>query len=163
MGAMNLYLPGVSTVSELKQSLPRTPVARSPCQCLSPDRSHSRNTPGRAEQRFWQRPRQFSAFPSLFPLALAFLMPGTNPRGNQAALQLSSGTEDSKGHLTGGRARIHLFREGNEVDPEGLERFQGTKQMRRRPGEAVKLPNRDGVETSPVGIRLPPLGQAFDV
>jgi hypothetical protein len=88
------------------------------------------------------------------PLAFGPRIPdaGTNPLGNQAALQFGHGTEDSENHLAGGRAGIHLLREGNEVNPEGLERFQGAEQVRHRPGEAVELPNRHGIETSAVGI-----------
>ncbi|MGA2076751.1 MAG: hypothetical protein ABSH52_24960, partial [Terriglobia bacterium] len=40
----------------------------------------------------------------------------------------------------------------NEVDPEGLEGFQGAEQVRHRPGEAIELPNNDGVETPAVCI-----------
>lgn len=53
----------------------RRPAVRSPCQCLSPGRSCSRNTAGRAGRRFWQHPRGPVAVLSLRPFALAFRRP----------------------------------------------------------------------------------------
>ena len=60
-------------------------------------------------------------------------------------------------HLAGGRAGVHLLREGNEVNPEGLEGFEGAEQVRHRPGEAVELPNNDGIESPAVGIGHEPV------
>ena len=46
---------------------------------------------------------------------------------NQAALQFSDGTQDRKHHLPGRRARVHLFRERNELDALGLEGFESSQ------------------------------------
>ena len=40
--------------------------------------------------------------------------------GNQAALKFGDGAKHSENHLAGGRAGVHLLRQGNEVNPEGL-------------------------------------------
>jgi hypothetical protein len=44
--------------------------------------------------------------------------------GNPAALKLRPTAKPRENHLAGKRAGVHFFREGNEINPEGLERFQ---------------------------------------
>jgi hypothetical protein len=40
---------------------------------------------------------------------------------NQAAFEFRDSAKHGEDHLASGCAGIHLLREGNEVDPEGLE------------------------------------------
>ena len=82
---------------------------------------------------------------------------GTDSLGDQAALQFGHGTEDRKDHLARGRAGVHLLRQGNEVNPEGLEGFEGAELVRNRPGEAVELPNNDRIESPAVRISHKPV------
>lgn len=67
--------------------------------------------------------------PSFLPLARAFLIPALT-RCSQTVLKLRDGAEDGKHHFAGGRAGVHLLRQGNEVNAEGLERSERTKQVR---------------------------------
>ena len=93
------------------------------------------------------------------PLAFGPRIPdaGTNPLGNQAAFEFRDSAKHRENHLAGGRAGVHLLREGNEVDPEGLEGFERAEQVRHRAGEAVELPNNDCIESPAVRISHEPV------
>jgi hypothetical protein len=65
------------------------------------------------------------------PLAFGPRIPNAcaDTLGNQAALKLGDSAKHSENHLAGGRAGVYLLREGNEVDPEGLEGFERAEQV----------------------------------
>src|SRR5882724_4336953 len=71
---------------------------------------------------------------------------------DQRPLQLRDCTQDGKHHLAGRRARVHLLRERNELNPESTDVLERTKQVTHRSGEAVKLPRHDAIKTAPVSI-----------
>jgi hypothetical protein len=83
-----------------------------------------------------------------FALRACVAQTGPDTLGNQAALQLSHSTQDRKDHFAGGRAGIDVLREGDEVDSQGPELFEGPKQVRGRAGETVEAPYRYNIEAA---------------
>jgi hypothetical protein len=62
------------------------------------------------------------------------------PLRNQALLKFIHSTKHCERHLPRG-AHVHLRRQGHKVDPKGVVRVQGVKQVRHRSREAVEPPN----------------------
>ena len=66
----------------------------------------------------------------LFPLRPSVAQPSTNPLHYEVALKFGDGSQDGKDHFSGRSACVDLLGEGDELNPERIEGFKGTEQVR---------------------------------
>ncbi len=64
------------------------------------------------------------------PLSPGIAEASSYPLSNQAPFQFSHCSQDGEHPLPCGCARVHLFGEGDELDPQGLEGSERPQQLR---------------------------------
>ncbi len=86
--------------------------------------------------------------------------PGPDMLGDEGALNLSDGTNDSERGLAHGRTGVDLLGDRYEVNAQMTEHFAGINQLLGGLGEAVKPPDQHGIDL-PCAYGLPKFGELW--